>query len=104
MEKSAMVEMKKILTAVAISLTLGTMGCEIRTTHPNGPVFHVVDKKPSSHPSVIIYSPDLYEFENQFGEYCYGERDYDLHGTCYSEYCYETWFDTGWYHWDTYCI
>ncbi len=104
MEKSARVEMKNILTAMAISLALGTMGCEIRTYPEHGPVFHIVEKEPGSTPGTIIYSPDLYEFENQFGEYCYGERDYGLHGTCYTEYCYETWFDTGWYHWDTYCI
>ena len=96
--------MKKIITAAAISLALCTMGCEIRTYPEHGPVIHVVEKEPSSNPGVIIYSSDLYEFENQFGEYCYGERDDDLFGICYTEYCYETWFDTGWYHWDTYCI
>ena len=97
--------MKKSLTAALMlgSLVLGTMACEIRAYPEHGPVY-VVERTPSPTPGTIIYSPDLYEFENQFGEYCYGERDYDLHETCYSEYCYETWFNTGWYHWDTYCI
>ena len=27
-----------------------------------------------------------------------------LFGVCYTEYCYDDWFDTGWYHWDTYCL
>ncbi len=46
MEKSARVEMKNILTAMAISLALGTMGCEIRTYPEHGPVFHIVEKEP----------------------------------------------------------
>ncbi len=96
--------MKKILTAVAISLTLGTMGCEIRTYPEHGKPVMIVQNKPNSNPGVVIYSSDLYEFENQFGEYCYGERDYGTSDVCYTEFCYETWFSTGWYQWDYYCI
>ena len=93
--------MKNILTAMAISLALGTMGCEIRA-YPA----HTTVAQPKAHPTIVVYSDDLYEFENQFGEYCYGERDHDtlLFGVCYTEWCFDDWFDTGWYHWDTYCI
>lgn len=93
--------MKNILTALAISLALGTMACEVRT-YPVHTKTYTTGQP--NHSTVVVYSDDLYEFENQFGEYCYGEIDYDLFGTCYTEYCYETWFNTGWYHWDTYCI
>jgi len=97
--------MKNIITRMATVLGVMAMlgGCEIRAYPEHGPVY-VVEKEPGANPGVIIYSSDLYEFENQFGEYCYGERDDDLFGICYTEYCYETWFDAGWYHWDTYCI
>jgi len=94
--------MKKTLTLLAFVLALGTMGCEIRTYPEHSkPVFVVAESQPS--PTYVVTS-DYYEFENQFGEFCYGERDYDLYGTCYTEWCFETWFNTGWYHWDTFCI
>ena len=98
--------MKNIITRMVTVLGVMAMlgGCEIRTYPADNKPFIVVSSKPTPQSGYIVYSDELYEFENPFGEYCYGERDYDLMGTCYSEYCYDLHANIGWYHWDTYCF
>ena len=88
-------------------LTLASLfvGCEI---HPHG--YHTrphVVAAPSAPEYVVVETnTHLYDFINDYGEYCYAEWDVHGHGNCVVEYCLDdySFSPNGWYHWDYYCI
>lgn len=55
------------------------------------------------HVEVVYYEEDnyYYEFYNEFGEWCYGEYDFDS-PNCFVEWCYDH-IDDWWYEWGHYC-
>ncbi len=61
-----------------------------------------------NHNQVIIvedngYDPYYYEFTNNFNEFCYAEGTSYHTTTCWVEYCYDHWLESGWYVWDEWC-
>lgn len=70
--------------------------------------YHTVPTKPTYvvepvHVEVVYFEEDnhYYEFYNHYGEWCYGEYDWDI-PDCFVEWCYDH-AEDWWYEWTHYC-
>jgi hypothetical protein len=76
-------------------------------SHDGGDTTVYVDDS-HNHTEIIIvedngYDPYYYEFTNNFQEFCYAEATPYHTTTCWVEYCYDHWLESGWYVWDEWC-
>jgi len=98
--------MKKV---ILLCLAMAQAGCFVGETQTvyHQPPTKTVYKEPERvvHVEVVYYEEDnhYYEFYNHFGEWCYGEYDWDSPGPdCFVEWCYDH-VDDWWYEWSHYC-
>ena len=78
------------------------------TSHSHSEDTYVYYDDSHNHSQVIIvedngYDPYYYEFTNNFQEFCYAEGTPYHTTTCWVEWCYDHWLESGWYIWDEWC-
>ena len=81
---------------------------EVPTSHSHEETVTYYYDDSHNHNQVIIvedngYDPYYYEFSNNFDEFCYAEGTPYHTTTCWVEWCYDHWLESGWYVWDEWC-
>ena len=95
-----------MLKRLTIILTMASllMGCEVRSHGHYGPKIVAGASRPEY--GIVETTNVLYDFINQYDEYCYGTWDDYGYGDCIIEYCLDdySFSPNGWYTWHYYCV